>query len=235
MGQRRRQTSGFTLTEVLMAVGILGIGVTMVATIFPVAISQSRQSDLATQAALHARGLNAGLRIQRQPIAKYCHDQVNRSVSLNNRSEWPSHFRGYAPRDFLYHSNRTGGGVVPWAAGQLYSLIIVGPVDRDQPAEKGPWRAVIAVYRSWGEENPWGLWQDSSLPRRAGPGEYILDYRTNRNYAYLIDSIEPRGGGLTDDRIFVAAGRTSTGQAVATPSWITLHGAVAVYHTIVGD
>ncbi|MCX5685637.1 MAG: prepilin-type N-terminal cleavage/methylation domain-containing protein, partial [Planctomycetota bacterium] len=40
-----RRSRGFSLTEILMAVGILGIGLTMVASIFPVAVDQTRRAN----------------------------------------------------------------------------------------------------------------------------------------------------------------------------------------------
>ena len=47
----RKRRDAFTLTEMLMAAGILGIGLTMVASIFPVAVDQSRRSRDLTMAA----------------------------------------------------------------------------------------------------------------------------------------------------------------------------------------
>jgi prepilin-type N-terminal cleavage/methylation domain-containing protein len=61
-----RSRRGFTLTEILMAVGILGIGLTMVASVFPVAVDQSRRSTDATMSALCARSIAAMMRARRE-------------------------------------------------------------------------------------------------------------------------------------------------------------------------
>jgi prepilin-type N-terminal cleavage/methylation domain-containing protein len=65
MGLSRRSRRGFSLTEILMAVGILGIGLTMVASIFPVAVDQTRRGTDATMAALCARSMAALIRAKR--------------------------------------------------------------------------------------------------------------------------------------------------------------------------
>lgn len=61
----RRSRSGFSLTEILMAVGILGVGMTMVASIFPVAVDQTRRANDTTMAALCARSAAAVMRARR--------------------------------------------------------------------------------------------------------------------------------------------------------------------------
>lgn len=65
MGVARARRRGFSLTEILMAVGILGIGMTMVASIYPVAIDQTRRGTDATMAALCARSMAALIRAKR--------------------------------------------------------------------------------------------------------------------------------------------------------------------------
>lgn len=65
MGLARARRRGFSLTEILMAVGILGIGMTMVASIYPVAVDQTRRGTDATMAALCARSMAALLRARR--------------------------------------------------------------------------------------------------------------------------------------------------------------------------
>ena len=55
-GPARRAARGFSFTEVLFAVMILGIGFIMVAAIFPVAIQQARNSSEETTAAAVSRG-----------------------------------------------------------------------------------------------------------------------------------------------------------------------------------
>jgi len=61
----RLRRRGFSLTEILMAVGILGIGMTMVASIFPVAVDQTRRANDTTMAALCARSAAAIMRARR--------------------------------------------------------------------------------------------------------------------------------------------------------------------------
>lgn len=65
MSLARRTGRGFSLTEILMAVGILGIGMTMVASIFPVAVDQTRRANDSTMAALCARSMAATIRANR--------------------------------------------------------------------------------------------------------------------------------------------------------------------------
>jgi len=65
MSLARRTGRGFSLTEILMAVGILGIGMTMVASIFPVAVDQTRRANDSTMAALCARSMAATIRAKR--------------------------------------------------------------------------------------------------------------------------------------------------------------------------
>jgi prepilin-type N-terminal cleavage/methylation domain-containing protein len=65
MSLTRRSRRGFSLTEILMAVGILGIGLTMVASIFPVAVDQTRRANESTMAALCARSAAATIRATR--------------------------------------------------------------------------------------------------------------------------------------------------------------------------
>ncbi|MCX5654386.1 MAG: prepilin-type N-terminal cleavage/methylation domain-containing protein [Planctomycetota bacterium] len=65
MSHTRRSPRGFSLTEILMAIGILGIGLTMVATIFPVAVDQTRRATDSTMSALCARSIAAMIRANR--------------------------------------------------------------------------------------------------------------------------------------------------------------------------
>src|SRR5690348_329057 len=52
----RRRTRGFSFTEIMFAVIILGVGFIMVAAIFPVAIQQAKSTTEETTAAAIARG-----------------------------------------------------------------------------------------------------------------------------------------------------------------------------------
>jgi len=129
--------AGFSLMEILMAVGILGVGMTMVASVFPVAVDQSRRSRDLTMAALSARSVAAALRARRQEV-------VNALRDANTESAWgtfedgadaktprtarldsdqtptgsqagllpplPRELRSYNPRGFLYDDSADGGG-----------------------------------------------------------------------------------------------------------------------------
>jgi prepilin-type N-terminal cleavage/methylation domain-containing protein len=70
MSLARRSPRGFSLTEIMMAVGILGVGMTMVATIFPVAVDQTRRANDSTMAALCARSTAALIRAARADFVK---------------------------------------------------------------------------------------------------------------------------------------------------------------------
>jgi len=111
----RRCRAGFTLTEILMATGILGIGLTMVASVFPVAIDQSRRSQEITMAALSARSVAAAMRANRGVLLPWLR-KTARGDSTGDatwppweitRNQWakvPGTTRSYNPSFFLYYS-----------------------------------------------------------------------------------------------------------------------------------
>jgi len=104
-GTRRR---GFTLTEIIMAAGILGIGLTMVATVFPVAVDQNRRSHDTTMAALSARSMAALLRARRDKTMDWIRYQAN----LNRSSPTTVAPTAYFTEDMnpLLLSSSTGSG-----------------------------------------------------------------------------------------------------------------------------
>lgn len=129
--------AGFSLTEILMAVGILGVGMTMVASVFPVAVDQSRRSRDLTMAALSARSVAAALRARRQEVVdsfrkegpwQTFEDGDEAQTPRTARLDWPDEplkddqqkpvllpplpreLRCYNPRGFLYDDSSTGGG-----------------------------------------------------------------------------------------------------------------------------
>jgi len=128
MQRRGRAWAGYTLTEILMAVGVLGVGMTMVASIFPVAVDQSRQSTDTTMAALSARSTAANLRANRENILRWCRegdvqfpDGAKRHTSYiptpSQRGPdgglspgLPTAQRIYNPESFLYEGAETGSG-----------------------------------------------------------------------------------------------------------------------------
>jgi prepilin-type N-terminal cleavage/methylation domain-containing protein len=176
VSQTGRSRRGFTLTEILMAVGILGIGLTMVASVFPVAVDQSRRSREITMAALCARSVAATIRAKRElivystagsggirqstidPISK-----VSKTVDLGFSSQA---FRVYNPDSFLYEQDRsykTSDGATDvtstWLAGNYYPVVLATPVfgSGTVPGRSGlgPWRLTIIVYKSN------GIWPDN--------------------------------------------------------------------------
>ncbi len=105
--------AGFSLTEILMAVGILGIGMTMVASVFPVAVDQSRRSTDMTMAALSARSVVAVLRARRDEATPWL--RTNTMIQPTGGSGTPSphtaklgttvlpyEVRNYNPANFVY-------------------------------------------------------------------------------------------------------------------------------------
>jgi prepilin-type N-terminal cleavage/methylation domain-containing protein len=130
----RRCRAGFTLTEILMATGILGIGLTMVASVFPVAVDQSRRSQDITMAALSARSVAAAMRANRDTILPWLRKkgrggyvkQTNDSDRANwppweiTRNQWakiPGTMRGYNPNFFLYYSGEVSPGALTPSPG----------------------------------------------------------------------------------------------------------------------
>jgi prepilin-type N-terminal cleavage/methylation domain-containing protein len=108
---RARHEPGFTLTEILMAVGILGVGLTMVASIFPVAVDQSRRSRESTMAAMCARSAVAMMKARRDKVVPWCRtnakdktDEMSRVANTATLASGciPGKFRVYNPDSFLY-------------------------------------------------------------------------------------------------------------------------------------
>ena len=114
MSPRARRERGFTLTEILMAVGILGVGLTMVASIFPVAVDQSRRSRESTMAAMCARSVVAMMKARRDVVVPWCRlnakdktDELTRVQATSGpppllKGCIPGKFRVYNPDSFLY-------------------------------------------------------------------------------------------------------------------------------------
>jgi len=97
MSLARRTGRGFSLTEILMAVGILGIGMTMVASIFPVAVDQTRRANDSTMAALCARSMAATIRAKRAEFvnahrAYFLNLMKATTTDLKNDRERPAEF-----------------------------------------------------------------------------------------------------------------------------------------------
>jgi prepilin-type N-terminal cleavage/methylation domain-containing protein len=147
---RRR---AFTLTEILMAVGILGVGLSMVASVFPVAVDQSRRSTESTMAALCARSAAAVMRARRikvtEPTRYYFADAAKNSRAWRDRPQEyamgtlpgigttadtvPADMMVYSPQSFLYDLatrkyDTSGTGVPLWNAGNYVPVVLATPI-----------------------------------------------------------------------------------------------------------
>ena len=120
-----RPRCGFTLTEILMAVGILGVGLTMVASVFPVAVDQSRRSRESTMAALCARSTVAMMKARRDWVIPWCRrnakdktDEMSRVSQTTTLASGclPGKFRVYNPNSFLYddYNSKVGQTLHRW-------------------------------------------------------------------------------------------------------------------------
>ncbi len=123
MTRRGKARAGFSLMEILMAVGILGVGMTMVASVFPVAVDQSRRSRDLTMAALSARSVAAALRARRQEAVDSFRRPDGQGKTFDasaggktpktgrlSSTALPTQLRCYNPWSFLYDDSTEGGG-----------------------------------------------------------------------------------------------------------------------------
>ena len=235
MASGRKRRAGFTLTEMLMAAGILGIGLTMVASIFPVAVDQSRRSRDQTMAALCARTVMARARADRNKIYDWLRGRTDsRIIDLNSSA--PSLFPGkhvvYKPSVFLY-PNRSYDGVNAWDAGNYVARLFATRTSTD-----GPWRISIFVCRSIGKgPNPvtrdWWAYATRPTP---GPGTYVVEVNGGRGYGHLLDYVTIDTAGKRTG--YPAVGVTSKGSIIPpTTLWSIqcVPDAVAVFHTMLGE
>ena len=178
MSAAARPRCGFTLTEILMAVGILGVGLTMVASVFPVAVDQSRRSRESTMAAMCARSVVAMMKARRDKVIPWCRlnakdktdelSRVSETTTLHSGAI-PGKFRVYNPNSFLYddyyddaskaqHRSYSTTDDVPtvdkfptWMAGNYVPVVFASPIATTLPLTGlGPWRITIVVYRAGG-------------------------------------------------------------------------------------
>jgi prepilin-type N-terminal cleavage/methylation domain-containing protein len=274
----RRSRRGFTLTEILMAVGILGVGMTMVGSIFPVAVDQSRRSRETTMAAECARSIAATIRAERDAIMPRLRaDAKDQTRDITGYPELPIPFRVYNPDAFLYDwgrayaTNSTTGDMTldaQWQAGNYVPVVLATPV-KVGGTDIGPWRITILIYKARGtlpvhlntsSTGGSGNYMKNWTVNRALAGSYLIDWQgatsttgSPRGEAYLIDNIvTPTSGGTinwANGSIYLAPVVTNTAaktQAVAgsspsitgstgLPSWVSMPGAIAAFHTIIGD
>ncbi len=130
---RRRAQPGFSMLELLIASVILGLGLIMVATMFPVALNQHRlsaQQIMATQAALGAKRLvRTHLVPHIDPLRKF------RAISNN----WPTALLGPDPRDLNGNGTQELEG----------ELAVRGPIRWDQPIVLRPNAAFQTGPSKW--------------------------------------------------------------------------------------
>jgi len=295
MSRIRSGRPGFSLTEILMAVGILGVGLTMVASVFPVAVDQHRRGRDSTMAALCARSVAATMRAARQKCVGETRDFFNKVAKDNNATyrdkaaeydgppltatdtanKFPlgtagltKELRVYNPQSFLYESGRkydigskpstpsTAAAFWPfWNAGNYVPVIYVTPLVNNlctgaAPARTsaenltGPWRVTIVVFKSRGTEPVRTKhWTKDVQSKAVAGGGYIIERTKNAGEAYLIDYVkDPATGPM----IFLALPKSATGTTnpptsaptvtnATDPIWYVMPGAVAVFHTVIGD
>ncbi len=224
----RKRASGFTLTEILMAVGILGVGLTMVATIFPVAVNQNRQSVEMTQAALFVRSTYATMRARRHKILNAIRTYEEKSgkpapvehFRLDADACMPGEFQVYNPYMSTFNDDwsRTYPDTVErWTAGGYTAVIYANPLRRG-----GPYRIAFVVYAVRG-----GSPTIVNTPATAAPGDYVYDRTNFRGEAYLVDYFNSTG-----TTVVTAVGGLPAG---ASPNWLVLPGAATAYHVVLGD
>ncbi|MGB2998426.1 MAG: type II secretion system protein, partial [Phycisphaerae bacterium] len=171
-GTRGRRPA-FTLTEVLMAVGILGVGLTMVASIFPVAVDQSRRSRETTEAALCARSASAMIRVLRNDFVNWRRKFVGggddpvpleANATYSYIYDFPGALKVYDPAEFLYdhedgdgNPDRSYNSTNVWgdegSKANYVPRVFMTPVSANGPGG-GPWRVTLAICRSQGEGPP---------------------------------------------------------------------------------
>ena len=234
-----RKHQGFTLTEVLMAAGILGIGLTMVASIFPVAVDQSRRSQDQTMAALCARSVMARVRADRNAILNGLRGKTDPTLYLNSDlgSSFPTKHTIYRPSLFLYNpdstKDRSYDGIGAWDAGNYVARLFATRIGND-----GPWRIVIFVCRSIGrppnnpDQDQWTKAATGSSGYVVGPGTYVFELARYNAMGYLIDYVKP------DKKGYFAVDTTVGGftyiQSNST-AYQCIPDTVAVFHTMLGE
>ena len=214
MSAAARPRCGFTLTEILMAVGILGVGLTMVASIFPVAVDQSRRSRESTMAAMCARNVVAMMKARREKVVLWCRlyakdktDEISRvsETATLHSGAIPGKFRVYNPDSFLYddgtapshraYSTTDNTGATPdkfptWMMGNYVPVVFASPISTTAssttpPTGLGPWRVTIVVYKG-----------------RSGYGKITGTTNTDRSMPEWLD---PKNVPPADNQRYLAA------------------------------
>ena len=231
MASGRKRRAAFTLIEMLMAAGILGIGLTMVASIFPVAVDQSRRSRDQTLAALCARSVMARARADRSAIYNGLRGRTDAFLDLNSAGLFPD--KVYKPSAFLYTKARTYAGINTWDAGNYVARPFATPTSIG-----GPWRIALFVCRSIGREpNPVDsdLWANAINPN-PGPGTYVVEKWRGGAIGHLMDYVLTDQTGKKTG--YFAVGSNSLNYTTILPTATDIQrvpDAVAVFHTMLGE
>jgi len=241
-----------------MAVGILGIGLTMVGSVFPVAVDQGRQSRDAMMAALCARSVAATIRARRFTVVDRCRLYFKTNMATTGLADKPveipnssgvlipfsQDFLEYNPNSFLYDQKSTDGyyrayntvstSQPLWLAGNFVAVVFATPVTAD-----GPYRFTIVVFKSRGPtiSVPRPVINKTYTGNPGNPivaGEYLYDTNALRGEAYRLDYIKTP---TTTPQLFLTIPAVQTGEVNPSTAsrFYTLPEALAVYHTIVGD
>ena len=247
MASGRKRRAAFTLTEMLMAAGILGIGLTMVASIFPVAVDQSRRSRDQTMAALCARSVMARARADRNAINDKLRGRTDDIIDLNSTfatDVFPGKHVVYRPSVFLYTKGRTYAGVNTWDAGNYVARLFATPT-----SPGGPWRIAIFVCRSTGKDpytsyiadDPYTLDHDlwaTTVKPTPGPGTYVVERWRGGAIGHLVDYVLTDQTDQTLRTGYFAVGSNSLNYLTILPIATDIQrvpDAVAVFHTILGE
>ena len=231
----RKRRAAFTLTEVLMAAGILGIGLTMVASIFPVAVDQSRRSQDQTMAALCARSVMARVRVDRNAIIDGLRVKTDPTSYLNSdlAGLFPGTHIVYRPSVFLYNPNpskvRTYDGVNTWDAGNYVARFFASRTSVD-----GPYRLTIFICRSIGKAPPSPA-LDQWKTATAGPGTYVCERLRGSARGYLLDYVNYVGTEKTGYFVLGTTADDYGSIAWDSTSYQCVPDAVAVFHTMLGE
>lgn len=234
MSRHRRFRSGFTLTEVLLATGILALGLGMVGSVFPVAIDQTRQSQEMVSAALLARSVSAAIRLERSKLV----DRYQKLVTRANPYPYPDcqdarlndDLRVFWPSRFFYEKNQSYDDISAWDDGNY-----VARVWQTAPEKPGfdAARVAIVICRSDGEHQPpdpgiliLNQWTSAASELRV-PGAYVLARSPNQGHVYRVDSVKGEDGTI-------ATRWANRSRHDVFPTWFLQHYAVAAFHTSLG-
>jgi len=247
----RKRRAGFTLTEILMAVGILGIGLSMVATIFPVAIDANRYSADLTQAALYARSTYALMRARRYSLYSSLRTAVTPTTTppcaeldetdkTGQAKALPQSavYCVYNPFEFTYSGSSSGREELDDA--NRYNIDnFAGPVYATPLAAGGPYRLAFIVCKGRGALPD--VAADASS--KSAGGDYVFDRSSGRGEAYLVDY---RNGSSVISAAPLASSSSATYLFSNTTNLIRTGGqnsiteptqspAVIAFHALLGD